>query len=504
MARFALAGFLHETNTFSPIPTNYDSFTDRSASLCGIYEKEELAREFFGKNVNIATSGFYQLATQLGHQVVPLVRMGEAEPSGQVPADVFFALLKKMTTYLKQEGPFDGLFLDLHGAMVYEPYQPGEPEILRQVRAVVGDIPLVAALDLHGNIGRETFDLATALVGYRTYPHIDIYEVGQYCARLLDYLASGKPFYKSFYQLPFLMPGSTLSTNIEPCKSFYALIDEVEKKPQVLSATIMQGFNDSDFEDMGPSVFAYGSSQAAADWAAGVLYAGGLERESQFRDDLPDAQKAVAQAIALAKTAKKPVILADGQDNPGGGSSSDTTWIMEELLSQNAPDSAVALLFDPEAAEMAHRAGEGAKIAMKVGGKLTPGHKPLEGTFEVVKLFEGDFMTTGKMVGGIKTNLGKMAQLRIGNVRIVVASYRTQILDKSFVNQVGIEPEKMKILVLKSTNHYRADFEPLASRIIDVEAPSAMVNNPAKGDYKNLRQGLRMQGLGPVFSKAKK
>ena len=498
MSRIAYAAYMHETNTFSPIPTTYESFASRSAMMCGIYNSEEIATLFFGQSYNNSICGFYKEAVDLGHEVVPIVKIGEAQPSGTIPAELFFVLLEKITSGLAENGPFDGVYLDLHGAMVYGDHQEGEAEIIRKVREVVEEIPVVASLDLHGNISPEFFELATVLEGYRTYPHVDIYDTGVRCARIMHHLLQGKPLYKCHHQLPFLMPGSKMATGHDPSKSLYATIDEVEGSPDVLTASVMQGFVEADVPHMGPTVFAYATNQSAADKAADRLLEKALELEPQFRDNLPDARQAVETAIELAGKTDKPVILADCQDNPGGGSSSDTVWILEELVRQAAPDAAIALFFDPEAAAMAHAAGEGAQVEMDLGGKLTPGHTPFHAVFTVVKLHEGPFVCTGPMTGGMQEDFGKMAQLQIDNVRIVVGSFRTQVLDQAHLRVVGVEPAAMKILVLKSSNHYRADFEPISSKIIDVEAPSAVINNPETYPYQYLREGVRLQGLGRV------
>jgi microcystin degradation protein MlrC len=500
MARLGIAGLLHETNTFSPIPTTYENFASRNAIFCGIYIGEELYA-YRSKHFNNPVCGFFAEAEVLGHEIVPLIRIGEAEPSAPISEELFNQFMDMLIAEIVRNGPLDGLFLDLHGAFVYGNYQEGEPEILKRVRKVTGNIPIVGALDTHGNISQASIELSSALVGYRTYPHIDEYETGQRCARLLDHLVSGKPLYKAFRMFPFLMPISTMATNHDPCKSLYALIDEVEKNPSVKSASIMQGFPSGDMPNMGASVFAYAASQEAADKAADRILFSALEHEAEFRDDLPDAKTAVELAIRMSASLPKAVILADIQDNPGGGSSSDTVWILEELVKQNAPDTLLGLMFDPEAARIAHQAGEGSTIESTLGGKLIPGHKPFHGSFNVEKLNEGDFLGTGAMFHGVKCNLGKMAQLRIGNVRIAVSSYRTQLLDISYLHQVGIKPEKMKIMVVKSSNHYRADLEPLSSAIINVEAPSGTINNPSRGVYYNLREGVRLQGLGPAYKR---
>ncbi len=202
--------------------------------------------------------------------------------------------------------------------------------------------------------------------------------------------------------------------------------------------------------------------------------------------------EAARQAIAKSARADKPVILADVQDNPGGGGTSDTVWILDALVRQNAQEAAIGLMYDPEAAAAAHAAGEGARINIGLGGKGMPGQQPYQAEFAVEKIAEGDFQMTGPMNRGLIGNLGKMAQLRIGGVRVVVVSGRTQANDQSYFRQVGIEPKDMKILVLKSTNHYRADFQPISSEIIVVDAPGAIIEDPAKIPYTRIRKGVRL------------
>lgn len=177
MARIAIAGFMHETNTFSPVPTTFESFSHVSEPLSGILFEKEI-REFIEKPLNSAFCGFYQQATALGHDVVPLIKIGEAEPSGQLSEELFNHLLGLVLEELAARGPFDGVFLDLHGSLTYYDCQDGEEEILRRVRQLVGDIPIVNSLDMHANINQKSIDYSSAMNGYRTYPHIDIGETG--------------------------------------------------------------------------------------------------------------------------------------------------------------------------------------------------------------------------------------------------------------------------------------------------------------------------------------
>ena len=501
MKRIAIAGFSHETNTFSPFPTNYDDFATKTGPFTGIIRWEEV-KELRGQHLNDASLGFLNTAESLGYETIFILETGAA-PSNQVSQDAFDRIVDMIIEETIAQGPVDAIYLSLHGAMVYEGYHDGETEIVRRVKERLGDIPVVASYDLHGNITKECFDLCTAIVGCREYPHIDMYETGEHTARLLHHYFEGKPLYKAFRRIPFIPVLSRMSTFVEPCKTIYSSIPLVEKNPEVLCGTIMEGFPPSDTYHTGPTVFAYATTQKAADWAADQMAEAFLAKEPEITSDLPDPALGVIQAIELARTANKPVIISDVLDNPGGGSSSDTVWILEELVKQNAPDTTLGFIFDVESALAAHKAGEGTDITLDLGGKLTPGHKPFHASFKVEKIFEGEIDGHGPLVKGIKMSLGKLAALRIGNVHVVVVSDRTQAADSGPFRVLGIQPEEMKIVVLKSSNHFRADFEPIASTILYVKAPSAMVENPADVDYKNLMEGIRLGGCGPEFHRKK-
>ena len=501
MYRVGLGGILHETNTFSSTPTPLEEFI----KLSGFYPELRTGKDIFkfGEGCyNIAASGFLSLAEELKFTVVPLMWAG-TEPSMPTSEETFNYLLDLLLEEIEKGRPYQGIFLDLHGAMVYGPLQDGETEILRRVRRHVGDIPLVASFDLHGNIPRECFDLATALVGYRTYPHVDGFENGERCARLLRYVMEGNPIFGAYRQLPFIMPSTTQPTTKDPAASMYKYLQEVEATSGILSATIMEGFPPCDLPDTGPTIFAYAPTQALADEAADKIYQYITDREDQFVCDLLPWEEAVQKAIQMAKDASGPILLADIQDNAGGGSPSDTTWLLESLVAHKAPRTAVGLIYDPQSVQAAYHAGEGNEVELAVGGKSLPGHHPFRGKFRVVKLHEGDFIGTGPMVKDRVLNLGKMAQVQIDDVRVLLSSERMQALDQSLFRVVGVEPKEMKILALKSANHYRVDFGPISGGLINVEAPSAIIEDPSKIPYQHLREGVRLKGLGPVYHRPK-
>lgn len=497
MARIAVAGFLHETNTFAPTPTVYDDFC-KVAAFPGMLRGQQLLEN---PRFPVATGGFVTAAQKAGHQLFPILWCF-AEPAGYVSADAFERIMAELVQAIATNGPFDAVYLDLHGAMVTREYEDAEGEILRRVRAVIGpDLPLVNSLDLHGNVGPAMVENASAMVAYRTYPHVDMRDTGERALRLIEHLLqTGKPLAKAYRPLPFLMPIHKQSTFSEPGASIYNELAAIERDDQaVASMSLLMGFPLADISMCWPTVLAYGDSPEAAESAAERLVEFIAARESEFAPGLLNAEDAVR--AALTHNGVKPVLLADVQDNAGAGGTSDTMGMVEALVHANAPDAIVGLVYDPEAAASAHKAGQGAKVALDLGGKLVAGHKPFRAEFLVEKLAEGQFPLTGPMLGGFTANLGKVAQLRIGGVRIVVASERTQCNDQAYFRHAGIEPAEHRVIAVKSTNHYRADFQPLADRIIEVAAPSVYDVDPAHLPFTRLREGLRMSGKGPEFKR---
>ncbi len=498
MKRIAMAGFAHETNTFSPLPTRYEDFATRTGPFTGIVRWDEM-KEMRGKRANDPSLGFLNAIDQLGGYEPVYILSTSTNPSSQVQLDAYNRITGIIVSEIEAAGPVDAVYLDLHGAMAYEGFHSGETELVRRIKARLGDIPVVTTFDLHGNIPQECFELTTAMVGCREYPHVDMYETGERAARLLHHHLQGRPMYKAFKRVPFIPVLSKTTTFTDPFKTIYASIAEVEKNTDVLCATIMEGFPPSDTAHTGPTIFAYALTQQAADEAVEYMYNAFLSHESEIVSSLPKPAECVKQAIELAAAADKPVIIAESLDNPGGGSSSDTVWVLEELVKQHVPETALGFIFDPESARKAHEAGEGAQVTLDLGGKIMPGHKPYHATFRVEKLYDGAMDGHGPLVAGLKMSLGKIAALKLDNIHIVVGSERVQAADSAPFRVLGIEPEKMEIVVLKSSHHFRADFEPICATILHVNEPAAMIENPADVDYKNLMEGIRLGGCGPEF-----
>src|SRR5580704_687582 len=301
MTRIAVGGFLHETNTFAPTKATYDAFIHG-----GGWPRMVLGADIprIIRRINLGLAGFIEAAEEKGWELVPTI-FAAATPSAHVTEDAFERIARVMIDGIRNAGPIDAVYLDLHGAMVAEHFDDGEGEVLRRVREVIGkDLPLVVSLDLHANVTPAMVEHADALIAYRTYPHIDMADTGRAAARHLALmLRSGQRFAKAFRQLPFLIPISWQCTNDQPTKSIYQKLAALESEA-VPTLSFAPGFPAADFVDCGPSVFAYGKTQADADSAADKItdIIAGHENDFDGRIYAPD--EGVLYAMELATRAR--------------------------------------------------------------------------------------------------------------------------------------------------------------------------------------------------------
>ncbi|WP_048645573.1 M81 family metallopeptidase [Nitratireductor soli] len=498
--RVALAGFLHETNTFAPSKATYAQFEQGGGYLPISRGAEILAR---CPGVNLGISGAVAHGEKSGWDMVPVLWTG-AIPSAHVTRDAYERIAGEIVDGIAAAGRLDGICLDLHGAMVAEHLDDGEGELIARVRQAVGpDVPIAVSLDLHGNTTRQMVDAADLLVAFRTYPHIDMAETGRRAAEGLDRLmVRGRPFAKAFRRLPYLTSIPWQCTFIEPAKSLYAEVAALETG-DIASMSYWMGFPAADIEECGQTVLAYGETQEAADRAAEHLYARVMASESAFAGRAYQPDEGVLEAMRIAQGANRPVVIADTQDNPGAGGDSNTTGMLRALLRNGAQNAALGMLVDPDAARAAHDAGEGAEIDIALGGQSgVSGDVPLAATFRVEKLSNGDLHATGPYYGGTHMNVGRSACLSVGGVRIVVASHKAQMADLAMYRFVGIEPTEMAILVNKSSVHFRADFDPIAETVLVCTAPGPMPLDAADLPWTKLADGMRLSPNGPVFRRA--
>src|ERR1700722_2214885 len=497
MTRIAVGGFLHETNTFAPTKATYADFVHGGGWPTMALGPDVLKTI---RNINVGLAGFIGQAEVNGWELMPTI-FGAASPSAHVTEDAFERMVKVMIDGIRDAGPLDAVYLDLHGAMVTEHFDDGEGEVLRRVREVIGEhLPLVVSLDLHANVTPDMVEHADALIAYRTYPHIDMADTGRAAARHLALmLRSGQLFAKAFRQLPFLIPISWQCTNDQPTKSIYQKLAALESEA-LPTLSSPPGFPAADFVDCGPSVFAYGKTQADADRAADTITDVIAGHENDFDGRIYTPDEGVRYAMDLATHARKPIVIADTQDNPGAGGDSDTTGMLRALVRNNATKAAIGVMCDPASAKAAHAAGVGATVTLALGGKSgIAGDAPYQETFTVETLSDGQFVAPGPYFGGRDMDMGPSACLRIGNVRVVVSSHKAQLADQSMYRYVGIEPTQQSILVNKSSVHFRADFEPIAEKLLICAAPGAMPADTAALPWTRLRPGIRIKPNGPAF-----
>ena len=497
MSLIAVGGFQHETNTFAPSKAGYEAFQD-GGGWPPLVAGEEIAPRLAG--ANIPAAGAIGTLHALGHRTAGLV-WGAASPSAHVTRDAFERIVGDMLARLATLGRVDGVYLDLHGAMVTEHLDDGEGELLGRMRKLVGPkVPIVASLDLHANVTRAMFERADALVAYRTYPHIDMAATGDRAAHLLDrMLHEGRPPARSFRALDFLTGLPSQCTMIEPAKGLYGMLGRLEREHHcVLSFT--PGFPMADFPECGMAVTGYGIDEARAQTATAALAHAIADAEGEFSMELFEPDAAVTRAMQRGEPGA-PVVLADTQDNPGAGGNGDTTGLLAALLAQRAPDSVLGLLVDPASAAKAHAIGVGRTAPFALGEiSGVPGSVPYAGEFRVMQLGDGRFTCTGPMFRGFRMELGQMAVLEKDGVRVVLASKKCQAADQEMFRHVGIEPKQQRILALKSSVHFRADFEPIAREVLVVAAPGPAKADPAMFSWSRLRPGLRLRPRGPAFA----
>jgi microcystin degradation protein MlrC len=353
MTRIAVGGFLHETNTFAPTKATYDAFVHG-----GGWPRMEIGANVLKtlRRINVGLAGFIEAAEAERWELVPTI-FTAATPCAHVTEDAFERIARVLVDGIAAAGKLDAVYLDLHGAMVTEHLDDGEGEILARVRKVIGkDLPLVVSLDLHANVTPEMVEHADALIAYRTYPHVDMADTGRACARHLKLMLETRPrFAKASRQLPFLIPISWQCTKDQPTKGIYEKLAALESAA-VPTLSFAPGFPAADFEHCRPSIFAYGRTQTAADAAADAIAALVESHEDDFDGKIYSPDAGVLHAMELAKTAKKPIVIADTQDNPGAGGDSDTTGMLRALVRNKAQRAATGVIFDPESAKAARAA----------------------------------------------------------------------------------------------------------------------------------------------------
>ena len=491
--RIISAGIQHETNTFAKGLTTTRDFIRDSHLGNDLAGGQAIFDRFTG--TQMIHGGYIAGAREAGFELVPVFN-ARAYPSGMVDKQSFDFLKGLLVSRVEEAWPADGILLDLHGAMVTEEHEDAEAEIVRSVRTVVGpDTPIIVTLDLHANISSALAEQPTVIIGYDTYPHVDMGQRGHEAAMLLARIVRGEvepvPAYR---QLPLLTMPPMQCTLREPMQSFIRELHRLESAPGMLTATIAMGFPFADIRDIGVTVLATTDgdkhlAEAAADNLADMLW--------QARDELQPSLTSIEDTMRIAERTDGLVIFADGSDNPGGGAPCDGTVALQAMIDADFQGGIVGMMCDPETVAQAKAVGVGHRFPAVIGGKTDDRHgSPVHTEVEVTALSDGRYSYRGAMAQGLKDTLGDTALLQAGGVEIVTCSLRRQLIDRAMLEPVGVDLSLRKLLVLKSAVHFRADIGPLAKVILDGDTPG--IHRPDFDCFKYQRLRRPVYPLDPA------
>jgi microcystin degradation protein MlrC len=457
------AEFSHETNTFSIVPTDYKAFTDRY-----LLHGDEALRERSDANTDIA--GFLDVGRDKNWTLIHTLSTA-APPAGLVTHDAYERIAGQIVSAASQHRHhLNGIALGLHGAMVTDFDQDGEGELLERLRKVVGpDMPIAITLDPHANVTERMCALATIIVSYKTYPHIDMRICARQAAEILHRTMAGeiRPVTLRAHR-PMLEEVNGGRTDIGPMIERIASARTYEQQSDVFAVSVNGGFGNADIAEVGPTVLVTAQGDMAAhqrfaETIADDIWARRFEMINTF------LTVEVAAATCAAHDGKGgPIVVADYADNPGGGSYGDGTNLLRALLEAKVSNACFGALIDPQAAQLLHAHTIGDTVSIMLGGKTDPriGGAPLPVTGVLRLLSVGDYTGDGPMIGGLKKSWGPTAVLRVDGIDILIASLSSQILDLQQFRTFGIDPATKTTVALKSMQHFRAAFEPIAAKVI--------------------------------------
>jgi microcystin degradation protein MlrC len=482
--RLAAFGFMHETNTFSPVRADWAHFADG-----GFLVGDEIAREH--RTAQSTMAGFFEAAERFGFELVPLV-FATTGPIGTITKDAFDRIMGEIADQLRAKGPWDGVLMANHGAGVSEEYPDIEGEIAARVRAIVGpDVPIGQALDLHGNISQRSIDNVTATVFYRTNPHLDARPRAVECADIIVRTIKGEVHPVQALETPPLVINILKQyTGDEPMASLMRDCEELLSRAGILSASVIHGYPYADVQEMGASflVVADGDgdlARSSARWLARRAW----DRRAELQGDAPTA----ADALAMALTEPRgPVVLMDVGDNIGGGSSADSTIILAEAQRLAVRDY-LQSLYDPEAVADCVRAGVGQNVTLLVGAKTDRfSGSPVLVTGRVRTISDGQWEDPRPTHGGWRFfDGGTMVRLEtIDGHTLVLTSKRVGNTSIEQMYSLGIHPENMRVIVAKGVASPRPAYQPIATRIILVNTSGLTTAGLSFFDYKHRRRPL--------------
>lgn len=478
MKKVLIAQFTHETNTFCAKKADFEAFR-----VFRWFEGEDLITKQRGVATDLG--GFVDEMEKYGDtELIPAIGIG-AMPCGTVQTEVFDFACERILGAIKAHMPLDGVFFHLHGATVVEGHPDASGELCAATREIIGEnIPLICSLDLHANVTKKMAENADALVCYDCYPHTDIAETGAAAARIMRKILREKAIPTMAYRrIPYLLPlFPTAEPQISP---IYDRMKEMRGMAGVLEARLAHGFFPSDVEEMGMAVMVTtDNDQALAERLAEELSQMVIERIPQLVREYPDLDEVLDR---IEREGKYPAVLADASDNPGAGALGETTHILRRILERGITGAAVATILDPESVKKCEQAGVGNTVHLSLGGWSDPvlSGGPIEVEAYVRAITDGNYVFKGKMSHGLWGTHGKAAVIEVGGNVIIVTSLTRQPFDLEVFRSHGIAPEEYRILVTKSSVHYKADYGKIAKAMYTLSLPGVASPDPKAYRYKN-------------------
>ena len=503
---FIIALIKHETNTFSPIPTPLEKFGHGAGPAFG-----RDARARFEATAT-PMAAFIDIAMREGAQIITPVA-AESWPSAACTRATFEQLVQPLEDALaeaKRHGGCDAIFLDLHGAMVVDDQPDAEGEILMRLRRIDATVPIAVTFDYHTNLSPITVQCATVITGYKTYPHVDMYEAGQLAGEILVNAIKGrvKPVMKWGW-LPVVPSIMRHAPEDGPSGDILALARAAETRGDVLAATLLPAFAHADTPFTGISVVVVGDAmkpQGEADAArlCEAMLRIARERQTEYAYQRTVLAESVTRARTLGNAPHRaagqgPVLLIDHCDNCGSGGTQDVMMVVEEILRQGLDDVAIAPIRDPDAVQKMIAAGVGNNVTLQLGGKtdmpsVNLTGRPITISGKVKIITDGEIVFRGPMYTGLKSHLGPTAVLEVtgtqGRVEIVVTSLHHEPFDLVIFRHCGIEPARKRFIMLKSRIHYRAGFKPIASHIVECQGEGVTSADLSVYRYQHVKADL--------------
>jgi len=469
------ASLATETNTFAPMPTGLASFRDRGYFPAGQHPDQ---MTFFSGPLWAARLRGKERGWTLLEGMV-----AGAQPSGITTREAYETLREELLADLRAALPVDMVLLGLHGAMVADGYDDCEGDLLQRVRAIVGpDVVVGAELDPHCHLTPAMIAHADLLIAFKEYPHTDVLERALELVDLCAAKAEGK--IRPVAAVVDCQMIVTMHTSRQPARGFVDRIQALEGRDGVLSISVAHGFAWGDVPEMGTKVLVYTDADAAGAQALARRLADELiDMREALNVPYPDIDAALDQALAFDGG---PVVLADGADNPGGGAAGDSTFILRRMIARGIGNAAIGPLWDPVAVRIAFEAGTGARLPMRIGGKISPlSGEPLDLEC-TVKALMPDMVMTG--LANSPMPLGDCALVEAGGIDIVLITLRNQAMGTDLFTQLGCDLAARKIIVVKSSQHFYASFSKVARHVIYAGAPGAVTLDLRTLPYRKIRR----------------